>query len=144
MSEHRCVWGMAGRPVMVRLPDKGNTWSEVQRLVPDMLAAGILGYPFICPDMIGGGSWVAYLPGSKTPYDKELFIRSAQVHALCPMMQFSVHWIMEKAREFQKNIYFSFIDYAKAFDCLDHNKLWKILHDRVDSGPPDSSVHGIS
>ena len=89
-SEHRNVWGMAGRPVMVRLPDKGNRWSEVQRLVPDMLAAGLLGYPFICPDMIGGGSWVAYLPGSKTPYDKELFIRSAQVHALCPMMQFSV------------------------------------------------------
>ena len=89
-SEHRCVWGMAGRPVMVRLPDKGNTWPEVQRLVPDMLAAGLLGYPFICPDMIGGGSWTAYLPGSKTPYDKELFIRSAQVHALCPMMQFSV------------------------------------------------------
>ena len=89
-SEHRCVWGMAGRPVMVRLPDKGNTWPEVRRLVPDMLAAGILGYPFVCPDMIGGGLWTAYLPGSKTPYDKELFIRSAQVHALCPMMQFSV------------------------------------------------------
>lgn len=89
-SEHRCVWGMAGRPVMVRLPDKLNTWPEVQRLVPDMFTAGLLGYPFICPDMIGGGSWTAYLPGSKTPYDKELFIRSAQVHALCPMMQFSV------------------------------------------------------
>lgn len=89
-SEHRCVWGMAGRPIMVRLPDKGNTWSEVQRIVPDMLAAGLIGYPFICPDMIGGGIWTAYLPGSMTPYDKELFIRSAQVHALCPMMQFSV------------------------------------------------------
>ena len=37
------------------------------------------------------------------------------------------HWIIEKAREFQKNIYFCFIDYAKAFDCVDHNKLWKIL-----------------
>jgi len=36
-------------------------------------------------------------------------------------------WIMEKAREFQKNIYFCFLDYAKAFDCVDHNKLWKIL-----------------
>ena len=36
-------------------------------------------------------------------------------------------WIMEKAREFQKNIYFCFIDYAKAFDCVDHNQLWKIL-----------------
>ena len=39
----------------------------------------------------------------------------------------SIHWIMEKASEFQKNIYFCFIDYAKAFDCMDHNKLWKIL-----------------
>ena len=39
----------------------------------------------------------------------------------------NIRWIIEKAREFQKNIYFCFIDYAKAFDCLDHNKLWKIL-----------------
>ena len=39
----------------------------------------------------------------------------------------NIRWIMEKAREFQKNIYFFFIDYAKAFDCADHNKLWKIL-----------------
>ena len=39
----------------------------------------------------------------------------------------SLHWIIKKAREFQKNIYFCFIDYPKAFDCVDHNKLWKIL-----------------
>ena len=39
----------------------------------------------------------------------------------------NIHWIMGKAREFQKNIYFWFIDYAKAFDCVNHNKLWKIL-----------------
>ena len=39
----------------------------------------------------------------------------------------NICWIMEKAREFQKNIYFCFVDYAKAFDCVDHNKLWKIL-----------------
>ena len=39
----------------------------------------------------------------------------------------NIGWIMEKAREFQKNIYFCFIDYAKALDCVDHNKLWKIL-----------------
>ena len=39
----------------------------------------------------------------------------------------NIHWIMGKAREFQKSIYFCFIDYAKAFDCVDHNKLWKIL-----------------
>ena len=39
----------------------------------------------------------------------------------------NIHWIVEKAREFQKNIYFCFIDYTKAFDYMDHNKLWKIL-----------------
>uniref|UniRef100_A0A4W2BVM0 RNA-directed DNA polymerase n=1 Tax=Bos indicus x Bos taurus TaxID=30522 RepID=A0A4W2BVM0_BOBOX len=46
----------------------------------------------------------------------------------------NVHWIIKKAREFQKNIYFCFIDYAKAFDCVDHNKLWKILKEM---GIPD-------
>ena len=39
----------------------------------------------------------------------------------------NIRWIIEKAREFQKNIYFCLIDYAKAFDCVDHNKLWKIM-----------------
>ena len=39
----------------------------------------------------------------------------------------NIHWITKKAREFQKNIYFNFIDYTKDFDCVDHNKLWKIL-----------------
>ena len=46
----------------------------------------------------------------------------------------NIHWIMEKAREFQENIYFCFIDYAKAFDCMDHTKLWKILKE---TGIPD-------
>ena len=41
----------------------------------------------------------------------------------------NIHWITEKVREFQKNIYFCFIDYSKAFDCVDHNKLWKILQE---------------
>ena len=43
----------------------------------------------------------------------------------------SIRWIIEKARELQKNIYFCFVDYAKAFECVDHNKLWKILQDMV-------------
>ena len=41
----------------------------------------------------------------------------------------NIHWIIEKARKFQKNIYFSFIDYVKAFDCVDHDQLWKILQE---------------
>ena len=48
----------------------------------------------------------------------------------------SIRWIIDKAREFQKNIYFCFIDYAKAFDCVDHSKLWKILRDG-NTRPPD-------
>ena len=46
----------------------------------------------------------------------------------------NIHWIIEKVREFQKNIYFCFIDYAKAFDCVDHNKLWKVFQEM---GIPD-------
>ena len=46
----------------------------------------------------------------------------------------NIRWIIKKAREFQKNVYFCFIDHAKAFDCVDHNKLWKILKEM---GIPD-------
>ena len=49
----------------------------------------------------------------------------------------NIRWIMEKAREFQKNIYFCFIDYAKGLDCVDHNQLWKILQER---GIPDHLI----
>ena len=52
----------------------------------------------------------------------------------------NICWIMEKAREFQKNIYFCFIDYAKSFDCVDHNKLWKIL---TKMGIPDHLTGAI-
>ena len=50
----------------------------------------------------------------------------------------NICWIIEKAREFQKNIYFCFIDYAKAFDCMDHNKLWKIIQE---TGIPNHLTH---
>ena len=51
----------------------------------------------------------------------------------------NICWIIEKAREFQKNIYFCFIDYAKAFECVDHNKLWKILQEMGIPDHPTSS-----
>ena len=86
-SEYRNGFGFAGKPVIMRLHDKAHSWKALRRLLPDMLAAGFVGCPFICPDMIGGGEWTAFLPGA--PFDPELFIRSAQVHALCPMMQIS-------------------------------------------------------
>ena len=49
----------------------------------------------------------------------------------------NIHWTIKKAREFQKNIYFCFIDYAKAFDCVDHNKLWKNSERHGNTRPPD-------
>ena len=57
----------------------------------------------------------------------------------------NIRWVIEKATEFQKNIYFCFIDYAKAFDCVDHNKLWKILKEmgmntRLPDLPPEKFV----
>ena len=63
----------------------------------------------------------------------------------------NIHWITEKAREFQKNIYFCFIDYAKAFDCVDHNaaaaakshQSCPTLWDPKEGSPPGSSDHGI-
>ena len=51
----------------------------------------------------------------------------------------NIHWIIKKARVFHKNIYFCFIDYVKAFDSVDHNKLWKILRDGY-TKPPDLSL----
>ena len=53
----------------------------------------------------------------------------------------NIRWIIEKAREFQKNIYFCFNDYAKAFDCVDHNKLWTILNTRPSDLPLEKFVH---
>ena len=85
--EIRNTWRFQLKPVVVRLHDKMHEWSALDRIVADMIAAGLLGHPFICPDMVGGGDWIAFIPGS--PFDPELFIRSAQVHALCPMMQIS-------------------------------------------------------
>ena len=55
----------------------------------------------------------------------------------------SIHWIIEKAREFQKNIYFCFIDSAKPFDCVDHNKLWKILTEMGIPGHPTCLLRNL-
>ena len=85
--EFRNAWKFQGVPVVERLHDKAHTWEALRKLIPDMIAGGLLGHPFMCPDMVGGGAWTAFQPGA--PFDPDLFVRSAQVHALCGMMQFS-------------------------------------------------------
>ncbi|MDR0962875.1 MAG: glycoside hydrolase family 31 protein [Mediterranea sp.] len=89
-NEYRACWRMGGQPLVQRLGDKNNDWKAVQALIPDMLAAGLLGYAYTCPDMIGGGQYASYINIDQSKINQELIVRSAQVHALMPMMQFSV------------------------------------------------------
>jgi alpha-glucosidase len=88
LNEYRASWKNAGQPLAQRLRDKAHTWEDLRTLVPGILAQGLMGYAFTCPDMIGGGEFTSFLPGAKM--DEELIVRSTQVHALMPMMQFSV------------------------------------------------------
>lgn len=87
-NEYRAGWKMGGQPIVLRIGDKHHSWSHLQSLVPEMVAAGLMGYAYTCPDMIGGGQVASFGPGAKV--DQKLIVRSAQVHALMPMMQFSV------------------------------------------------------
>ena len=68
------------------------------------------------------------LPGVQTGFRKGRGTRDQMAN---------IRWIIEKARELEKNMYFCFIDYAKAFDCVDHNKPWKILKRDGSTRPPD-------
>ncbi len=88
LNEYRAMWKMGGQPLVQRLADKSHTWSDLQELIPNTIAQQLMGYTFTCPDMIGGGNFASFLPGSKI--NQKLIVRSAQVHALMPMMQFSV------------------------------------------------------
>ncbi len=88
LNEYRACWKMGGKPLAQRLHDKQHSWEDLQKLIPHMVAEGLAGYPFSCPDMIGGGDWTSFMPGKDL--DQELVVRSAQCHALMPMMQFSV------------------------------------------------------
>jgi alpha-glucosidase (family GH31 glycosyl hydrolase) len=87
LNEYRAMWKMGGQPLGERLSDKAHSWEDLGKLVPDMILEGLMGYPFSCPDMIGGGEFTSFLPGQ--PIDQELIVRSAQCQALMPMMQFS-------------------------------------------------------
>ena len=87
VCEYRHAWNYGGKPVVMRLDDKNHVWKDVQALIPNLIAGGLIGCSFMCPDMVGGGNYCSFLPGFN--FQEELFIRSAQVHALCGQMQFS-------------------------------------------------------
>ena len=88
LNEFRACWKMGGEPLVQRLRDKSHTWEDLRVLIPDMIALGLIGNQFGCPDMIGGGEWTSFQDSSIM--DEELIVRSSQVSALMPMMQFSV------------------------------------------------------
>lgn len=88
LNEYRATWKMGGQPLAQRLRDKGHTWEDLQLLIPNLLLQGIMGYPFTCPDMIGGGEMGSFT--NLKNINQDLIVRSAQCHALMPMMQFSV------------------------------------------------------
>jgi len=88
LNEYRAMWKRGNEPLVERLRDKLHTWSDLKKLIPHITTASLLGYTFSCPDMIGGGDYSSFVPGSKL--DQDLIVRSAQCQALMPMMQFSV------------------------------------------------------
>jgi len=89
-NEFRAGWKNGNQPLAQRLQDKQYSWDELTLLVPDMISGGIIGQPFTCPDLIGGGLISTFENIDYSKFDQELMIRSAQTQALMPMMQFSV------------------------------------------------------
>lgn len=89
-NEYRAGWGMQGKPLVQRLGDKDYSWNALGTLIPEMVNAGLMGYAYTCPDMIGGGQYGSFEGVDQTKMDQALIVRSAQVHAMMPMMQFSV------------------------------------------------------
>lgn len=89
-NEYRACWRMQGRPLVQRLGDKAYSWYDLRLLAPEIVNAGLMGYAYTCPDMIGGGQVGSYRNLDQGKLDQDLIVRSAQLHALMPMMQFSV------------------------------------------------------
>lgn len=127
LNEYRASWKMAGLPLAQRLRDKGHEWEDLQRLIPDQMSQSVMGYAYTCPDMIGGGEYRSFL--NATTIDEELVVRSAQVHALMPMMQFSVAPWRILSKENQKI-------------CLDMAKLHLRMGDQILTLAKESSKTG--
>lgn len=91
-NELRAGWKNGGRPIVQRLGDKDYSWNALRTLITDITAAGLLGYAYTCPDMIGGGMLHTFSEAMKEggKFDEELLVRSCQIHSMMPMMQFSV------------------------------------------------------
>ncbi len=90
-NEYRACWKMGGQGLAQRLHDKPPIWGAggLTSLIPESIAQGLIGHPFGCPDMVGGGE-LSYFGSNAAGLDQELFVRYAQCAAMFPMMQFSM------------------------------------------------------
>jgi len=86
--EFRAGYNMGGYPIIVRLQDVEHSWKGLENMIYDVLTGGIMGYPYVIGDMIGGGLAGHFAPGGY--FSPKLVVRSCQAQALMPMMQFSV------------------------------------------------------
>lgn len=89
-NEFRASWNFGNKPLVQRLGDKDYSWGALSLLVSDMISAGLLGYSYTCPDMIGGGQFGSFVNVDRSKLDQKLIVRSCQIHAMMPMMQYSV------------------------------------------------------
>lgn len=87
-NELRAGWMNGGKAIVQRLHDKDHSWEDLRKLVPEMIAESLCGFSFCCPDMVGGGNFMAF--NNPDRLDQDLIVRSAQCHALMPMVQFSL------------------------------------------------------
>lgn len=128
--EYKDTFKGGGKPVVQRLQDRNHTWNDhgLTSILPAALLQGLIGHPFICPDMVGGGEWsFNYKPGFEC--DMELFVRMAQCSALFPMIQYSwAPWRM--------------LDEKHSSLCLEAAKLHKKYADYIMTLVEQSAVSG--
>lgn len=131
-SELRACVGMGGYPIVQRLADKNSSWSGttgILSLIPNMLQAGLVGYPYCCPDMVGGGQEADF--GSGKGHDDEFMARSCQCAALMTMMQFS-YAVWNKSSESVRKIVKDCIDLR----CHYESYLYDLLKETVETHDP--------
>ncbi len=129
--EYKDSFKAGGKRTIQRIRDKLHSWGNngLADLIPNAIAQGLLGYPFICPDMVGGGEWL--FKARNWPVDRELFVRMAQCSALFPMMQFS--WAPWEALDSE---HLSYVKASHDLHILFSEKLLALINKTYETGEP--------
>ena len=129
--EYKDTFKGGGKRVIQRIRDRNHSWDNdgLNTLIPNALLQGLLGHPFVCPDMIGGGEWTYRELG--IPVDRELFVRMAQCSAFFPMMQFS--WAPWEAVDAE---HLAFIKKAHDLHCDFAEEILTFVNEAYETGEP--------